>query len=221
MSILPETTCERCHRRYSSVRISCPYCGHKKEKEARRTVPEADSAVRGTTASARTAENLNWQMLFGTVLVIAILAVVIIIVSIGVGKNVEETAALNPTGQTQTAQRPEGDNNLPPAAATAVPTPTAAPTPVPSATPPVSMLSITFLGGDMEGFTEQVGDEIQLDALKFPVDATVPITWSSTDENVAIVDDTGLVTLVGTGNCYIVASAGGIDDRCQVISNYG
>lgn len=220
MSILPETTCERCHRRYSSVRMSCPYCGHKKEKEARRTVPEADSAVRGTTASARTAENLNWQMLFGTILVVAILAVVIIIVSIGVGKNVEETAALEPAQQ-QTTQRQDGDNNLPAAAATAVPTPTAAPTPVPSATPPVSMLSITFLGGDMEGFTEQVGDEIQLDALKFPVDATVPVTWSSTDESVATVDDTGLVTLVGTGNCYIVASAGGIEDRCQVISNYG
>lgn len=219
MSILPETTCERCHRRYSSVRMSCPYCGHKKEKEARRTVPEADSAVRGTSASARTAENLNWQMLFGTILVIAILAVVIIIVSIGVGKNMEETAALNPVDQQQATQR--GDDNLPAAAATAVPTPTMSPTPVPSATPAVSMLSIMFLGSDMEGFTEQVGDEIQLTALKFPVDSTVEVTWSSTDENVAVVDDTGLVTLVGTGNCYIICSAGGIDDRCQVISNYG
>ncbi len=219
MSILPNTTCERCGRQYPSNRLSCPYCGQEKPRDLRRSVPEADSAVRGTAAASRAAESLNWQMLFGTILVIAVLAVVIAIVSIGVGKNVETTEeepAARP-GQTVSS----ADNNLPGAVATAVPTPTTAPTPVPSATPAVSMLSIMFLGSDMEGFTEQVGDEIQLEALKFPIDATVEVKWSSTDESVATVDDTGLVTLVGTGNCYIVAEAGEQTDRCQVISNNG
>ena len=219
MSILPDTTCERCGRHYPSNRLHCPYCGQEKPRDMRRSVPEADSAVRGTAASARAAESLNWQLLFGGILVVAVLAVVITIVSFGVGRTIETTAE-EPVARPGTAQS-NADNNLPGAAATAVPTPTEVPTPVPSATPTVSMLSIMFLGKDMEGFTEQVGDEIQLDALKFPVDAPVEVEWRSTDDSVATVDSTGLVTLVGTGNCYIVASAGEQEDRCQVISNNG
>ncbi len=217
MSILPNTTCERCGRQYPSNRLRCPYCNQEKPRDLRRSVPESDSAVRGTAAASRAAESLNWQMLFGSILVVAVLAVVIAIVSLGVGKNVEETAA-EPPARPGPAQS-NADNNLPGPVATAVPTPTAPPTPVPSATPAVSMLSIMFLGSDMEGFTEQVGDEIQLEALKFPIDAPVEVEWKSTDESVATVDSTGLVTLVGTGNCYITATAGEQTDRCQVISN--
>lgn len=217
MSILPNTTCERCGRQYPSTHLRCPYCNQEKPRDMRRSVPEADSIVKDTAAAARTAESLTWQMLFGSILVIAVLAVVIAIVTVGIGKNVEQTVEEPPArpGEVQN----NTDNNLPGPAATAVPTPTAPPTPVPSATPAVSMLSIMFLGSDMEGFTEQVGDEIQLDALKFPIDAPVEVVWSSTDESVATVDSTGLVTLVGTGNCYITATAGEQTDRCQVISN--
>lgn len=214
MSLIPKTTCGRCHRQYAATRGSCPYCGEKKPREARRTVPEADSAVRGTAASARAAESLNWQMLFGTVLVIAVLAAVIVIVSIGVGNNMAETAEV----ETQVpGQRVEADN-IPSAAATAVPTPTMAPTPVPTPTPQVLSISITCWDADMPGFTQRVGDEVQLDMLIFPIDSDAEITWSSTDESVAVVDQTGLVTLVGPGNCYIKVSAGGLEDSCQVIS---
>lgn len=215
MSLIPKTTCSRCHRQYPSPRSSCPYCGEKKTRDARRTIPEADSAVRGTAASARATENLNWQMMFGTILVIAILAVVIVIVSIGVGNNMAETA--DEPVQNIRGQRTDADS-IPAAAATAVPTPTVEPTPVPTATPPVLSVSITCWGGDMEGFTQRVGDEVQLDKLIFPMDSGAEVTWSSTDEEVAVVDQTGLVTLVGPGNCYIKLSAGGLEDSCQVIS---
>lgn len=214
MSLIPKTTCGRCHRQYAATRGSCPYCGEKKPREARRTVAEADSAVRGTAASARAAESLNWQMLFGTVLVIAILAAVIVIVSIGVGNNMAETADQLPQ---RPGERVDAEN-LPAAAATAVPTPTMEPTPVPTPTPQVLSISITCWGGDMEGFTQRVGDEVQLDKLVFPMDSGAEITWSSTDESVAVVDQTGLVTLVGPGNCYIKLSGGGLEDSCQVIS---
>jgi len=83
---------------------------------------------------------------------------------------------------------------------------------------PVLSVSITCWGGDMEGFTQRVGDEVQLDKLIFPMDSGAEVTWSSTDEEVAVVDQTGLVTLVGPGNCYIKLSAGGLEDSCQVIS---
>lgn len=215
MSIIPKTTCGRCHRQYPSPRSSCPYCGERKPREARRTIPEADSAVRGTAASARAAENLNWQMMFGTILVIAILAVVIVIVSIGVGNNLAETAD-NPI-QNEPGQRVDA-NNIPAAAATAVPTPTLEPTPVPTPTPQVLSVSITCWDADMPGFTQRVGDEVQLDKLIFPMDSGAEVTWSSTDEEVAVVDQTGLVTLVGPGNCYIKLEAGGLEDSCQVIS---
>ncbi len=217
MSIIPQTTCTHCRHQYDSTHLRCPHCGKEKPRDLRRAVPEADSAVRDTAASARAAESLNWQLLFGSFLVLAVLAVAVAIVSLGIGKNVEKAVEEAPARPVQSDEH--ADNNLPSAAATAVPTPTQAPTPVPSATPAVSMLSIMYLGSDMEGFTEQVGDEIQLDALKFPIDAPVEVVWTSTDESVATVDDTGLVTLVGTGNCYITATAGEQSDRCQVICN--
>ena len=129
--------------------------------------------------------------------------------SIGVGSNMAETA--DEPVQNIRGQRTDADS-IPAAAATAVPTP------VPTATPPVLSVSITCWGGDMEGFTQRVGDEVQLDKLIFPMDSGAEVTWSSTDEEVAVVDQTGLVTLVGPGNCYIKLSAGGLEDSCQVIS---
>lgn len=218
MSLIPKTTCGRCHRQYPALRGRCPYCGEAKPREARRTVPEADSAVRGTAASARADENLNWQMLIGTILVIAVLTVVIVIVSVGVKNNPVESVDEVP-GQTQQGEETQNDPlNAPAVAATAVPTPTTAPTAAPTPTPQVISLAITFLGNDMEGFTEDVGDEIQLDAYPYPLNSGATVNWSSTDEDVAVVDETGLVTLVGEGNCYIIAEAAGVEDKCQVIS---
>ncbi len=63
-----------------------------------------------------------------------------------------------------------------------------------------------------------VGDICLLSAAVIPEWADdVSVTWSSTDENVAVVDENGYVTAVGEGKCAIVAAAvNGRSDECAV-----
>jgi Bacterial Ig-like domain (group 2). len=204
MGFLPQTTCRRCHRQYSSLRSRCPYCGTRKPREIRRPVPEADSAVKGTAANARAAEEINWQLLFGGIILVAIVAAVIAIVSSHVGKDV---AANTVPESVATAN----------VAPTAVPTATAVPTPVPTEAPPITSLAIQFQSNDEAGFTEPAGTEVQLTALFYPLNADVTVKWSSSNDSVATVNQNGLVTCVGSGNCNIYAEAGSLKDTCQVI----
>ena len=216
MSFIPKTTCARCHRQYPSTRAACPYCGEKRSRDLNRSVPESDSAVRGTQANARSAENLNWQMIFGTIIVMAVLAAVIVIVSVGVNKDMSSASVQTP----ELAAAGEGQSveSVPGAAATAVPTATPVPTPVPTDSPRVTSVAITYLGNDQPGFTQRVGDKVQLDVAFYPLNNELTPEWSSSNENVATVDSTGLVTLVGEGNCVITVSVAGKTDTCDVIS---
>lgn len=53
-----------------------------------------------------------------------------------------------------------------------------------------------------------VGEKLQLEATITPENATdKSVTWSSTNEAVAVVDESGLVTAVGSGTCQIKATA--------------
>ena len=53
-----------------------------------------------------------------------------------------------------------------------------------------------------------VGDNLQLVATVLPFNATnKTVTWSSTNESVAVVDESGIVTAVGSGTCQIKATA--------------
>lgn len=217
MSFIPKTTCARCHRQYSSTRSSCPYCGEKKSRDLGRSVPGADSAVRGTQANARSAEDLNWQMIFGTLIVVAVLAAVIAIVSIGVNGDVSGSA-MTAENVTTEANGDGGEALAPDAAATAVPTITPEPTPVPTPAPLVNSVAITYLSNDMPGFTQYVGDKVQLDVAFYPINNELTPEWSSSDESVATVDQTGLVTLVGSGNCVISVTVADKTDTCDVIS---
>lgn len=211
MAVLPQTTCRRCHRQYSSLRGSCPYCGAGKPKETRRPAPESDSAVKNSPARERAAETINWQFLFGGVILLAIVVAVLALVSSHVSKDVAE-GVTSPTP----ADAPAGD-----VAATAIPTITPAPTLSPSPTPTILSLAIEhdYMIDGKPGFTANVGDQVQLKAVYYPVNAEVTVKWSSSDDSIATVDQTGLVTCVSGGNyCYIYAEVDGFDRvGCQVI----
>ena len=56
---------------------------------------------------------------------------------------------------------------------------------------------------------EHVGETFQLVATVTPADADVVITWSSSDETVATVDENGLVTAVGVGEADIIVYVNG------------
>lgn len=55
---------------------------------------------------------------------------------------------------------------------------------------------------------EKVGDTAQLTATKTPNNTTDILTWSSSNENVATIDFTGLVTIHGIGTATITATCG-------------
>lgn len=66
---------------------------------------------------------------------------------------------------------------------------------------------------------EKLG-KVQLSASISPSNATnKAVTWSSTDETIAIVDNSGLVTALATGTCFIKATANdgsGKVDMCEI-----
>ena len=60
--------------------------------------------------------------------------------------------------------------------------------------------------------TAFIGDEVQLTATTNPADYSV--VWSSSDEEVATVDNTGKVTTVGKGKATITAAIGNVKATC-------
>jgi hypothetical protein len=211
MSLIPNTTCSRCHRQYPAIKGRCPYCGTRKPRQVQRTLPEADSAVKGTEAARRAAENVNWQMLIGGILLLAILIAVISLVSVNVKKHVEDTS---------TAEEEEVIPEIE-VAATAPPTATPVPTPSPTPAPTVTAVTIYFMGQEETGFMEGAGTQVQLTAQWYPTTVEADVVWASSDESVATVDDTGLVTVVSTNRnstCNITATVGGVTAVCQVWS---
>jgi len=65
----------------------------------------------------------------------------------------------------------------------------------------------------------EIGDTIQLTATVLPADADdKTVTWVSSDESVATVDDEGLVTLVANGSAQITATTneGGLTASCNI-----
>lgn len=70
---------------------------------------------------------------------------------------------------------------------------------------------------DPSSLSGTVGQSFLINASVFPADASHPILkWSSSDDNVASVDDTGLVTLHNEGECQIFARS---TDGSEVESN--
>ena len=214
MSLIPNTICRRCHREYPVYRGKCPYCGTKKSREVKRSLPESDSAVRGTEAARQAAESMNWQMLIGGILLLCVIAAVIAIVSVNMSTRVKEV---------ESAEVAQAEIEQIAAETTAIPAPTPVPTPSPTPKPTVTSIAIYEQGGGQvdgadRGFMEAQGTQVQLVAQAYPLIDDVEITWSSTDESCATVDENGLVTVVGGfgTSCQIIASVGSVQASCPV-----
>lgn len=69
----------------------------------------------------------------------------------------------------------------------------------------------------------EAGEMLQLTATINPSDASVKIvTWSSSNTDVATVDENGLVTCVSAGDAIITAAAEGKSDKCTIsVTAYG
>ena len=195
MNIVPNTTCRRCHRQYPAFRSRCPYCGTKKTKTVRTAVPETDSAVPSTPAAKSAAEAVNMQMLLGAVLLLAVIILTIVVVSVNINKDVG--------AQQEIQNQIEAEAEITPPAP---PTPT--PSPQPSPAPQVTNVSIAWDGRpgyeyNGSGFWGSVGQTYQMKVTWFPQEVLSIPEWTSSDEEVATVDDTGLITLVGEGDATV------------------
>lgn len=206
MSVIPKITCRRCGREYSGLRSRCPYCGTSRKKSAERIPLRTSSENAGTPAAEHAAVNTKWQLLFGGILLIAVVAAVIVLITVSLNAEKNSSAAVDPTPPATVSS----------AAPVTTPTPTPTPTPPPTPTPSVTSVTITFLGSKRTEFAAKVGDEVQLSATVYPTGTDQTVTWSSKDESVAKVSDKGVVTGVGKGTTTITAECGGVKADCTV-----
>ena len=206
MSVIPKITCRRCGREYSGLRSRCPYCGTSRKKSAERIPLRTSSENAGTPAAEHAAVNTKWQLLFSGILLIAVVAAVIVLITVSLNAEKNSSAAVDPTPPATVSS----------AAPVTTPTPTPTPTLTPTPTPSVTSVTITFLGSKRTEFAAKVGDEVQLSATVYPTGTDQTVTWSSKDESVAKVSDKGVVTGVGKGTTTITAECGGVKADCTV-----
>lgn len=80
-------------------------------------------------------------------------------------------------------------------------------------------ISISILTPDgVDLYDLYMGDQVQLTAVPTPAGCMGTVVWSSSDENVAMVDQNGLVTLVGLGNVVITAKIGDTSTEINLYS---
>ncbi len=127
--------------------------------------------------------------------------------------SVEETAEV-PTEDTAEAPEPTVEPETVPEP---VPEVTAEPEPTeePEGLPAVESITIATEAG--EEFMP-VGEQLQLTAVVLPAEAAAqPLQWLSSDESIATVDETGLVTGVAVGEVEIMAAS---TDGSNIVASY-
>ena len=169
MSLIPEVKCRRCGERFSSLRSRCPNCGTRRVAQSSRTPSATPGTVSGTASYERAGTNTRWQMIFGLILVVAVILAVIVMVS----------TSLNGTDVSI--------KNNKPAAAAPSPTPNeapvveAVPTPTPTPPPTVEVLQIRYNDDEREEFTMSPGEVVPINAYVSPLTITDKVKWTSDD----------------------------------------
>ena len=172
MKIIPEVQCRRCGEVYSSLRTSCPACGTRRVSQSGRTPVATPGTVKGTAAYDRTEANAKWQMIFGLILVVAVILAVIVMVSTsldGVDSGV--------TGKPAVSAKPEKGQEDEQGG---IPVVEAPPTPAPTPTPSVEKVQIRYATTESLEFAMHMGETpITVNAVAYPVTIENPVfTWS-------------------------------------------
>lgn len=181
MNMIPKVKCRRCGETFSSLRSRCPNCGTRRVAQSGRTPSTSPSTVKGTAAYERAETNTKWQIIFGLILVVAVILAVIVMVS----TSLEGADIAN-----------KKDNTLitPPVITDAAPTVEAAPTPPPTPTPTVEDIRIMFYTDEKKtDFLMHVGDEpVPLTAQVVPLTIQgVSVRWYTDNEEILQVTSTG------------------------------
>ena len=168
MSLIPEVKCRRCGERFSSLRSRCPNCGTRRVTQSSRTPSATPGTVSGTASYERAGANTRWQMIFGLILVVAVILAVIVMVSTSLNGTDVSIKPNKPV----TAPSPTPNN---------APVVEAVPTPTPTPPPTVEVLQIRYNDDEREEFTISPGEVVPINAYVSPLTITDKVKWTSDD----------------------------------------
>ena len=169
MSLIPEVKCRRCGERFSSLRSRCPNCGTRRVAQSSRTPSATPGTVSGTASYERAGTNTRWQMIFGLILVVAVILAVIVMVS----------TSLNGTDVSVKPNKPASavEPTLAPEAPVVEPVPTPTPTPPPT----VEVIQIRYGDDEKDDITMPPGQILTFNAYVSPLTITDKVKWTSDD----------------------------------------
>lgn len=203
MGLIPQVTCRRCKHKYSALRQRCPKCNTRIVRQSSRVPGTTPDTVKGTAANAKVAENRKWQLIFGAILIAAVIIAFIVMITVSVNSADSDTINSRP-------DVPE---------MSAVPTPAPTNAAAPADTPEITQLQIFYFSDDKtgSGFTATVGSNTPLSPRWYPQNLlNVDYTWSSSDESVATIGEDGVVHAVGTGTATITLTCYGMSAQTTV-----
>ena len=190
----------------------CPYCGTRRVRQSDRVPNPTPGEDASTPSGQRAAVNARWQMIFGGILLVAVILAVVVLVSLSLngGGTVKTTPTLPPAD----------DNTEAPATATP------SPTPVPTPTPAVQSVTL-YYGGEVmaDDITLASGTPLTATIWVAPVTVTVAaedIIWESSDPSIVKVEvdseDPKFCTFtpVSAGSCEITVTVYGQSDKVIV-----
>lgn len=224
MGMIPQVTCRNCRKKFSKLKKHCPYCGMERVRQSTRAAASTASTVKETSANQRAKNMAKYRMIFGGIILVAVIACTIAMVSISI-QNADSAAkddkqdsgqastALSDnkkdevdTDQKDDADQQDNDNDPDPDADDQQ-----------SGASSVTSIAITYLSTEKTEFSMAIGDKIQLDASVYPQsEADRSVTWSTSNTSVISVSDDGLVTGIGSGEAYVIATCEGVQKQCKV-----
>ncbi len=222
MGLIPEITCRRCGNKYSGLKTRCPKCGAPRASQTTRTAATTASAAEGSAAYARAEVNGRWQLIFAGILAAAVILAVVVLVASGSGTSAgSATTGTSGSATTDATGVTVSDTYLP------SPSPSAEPTPVGTEAPAITSIGLIFGDKEQTDITISNAGELQLQfaARTYPVNAGVTVEWSSDNESILTVDQTGLVTVVGADpekviHATITAKCGDVSASCIIYVPY-
>ena len=168
MSLIPEVKCRRCGERFSSLRSRCPNCGTRRVAQSSRTPGATPGTVSGTASYERAGANTRWQMIFGLILVVAVILAVIVMVS----------TSLNGTDVSVKPNKPAA---VEPTVAPDAPVVEPVPTPTPTPPPTVEVIQIRYGDDEKDDITMPPGQILTFNAYVSPLTITDKVKWSIDD----------------------------------------
>lgn len=205
MGFIPQVTCRRCNNKFSAARLRCPACGTRRVQQSGRVPGTTPGVVKGTAASARANDNRRWQLIFGAILVVAVIVALVVMIAVSLPN----------------ADTPGTPDKPTPAPATDAPTPTPSESATPEVTPTVNEVKIYYYGDVRTEFTTKVGDVTPLTAQPYPMNLVNPeIVWTSSDENVIKIEGSGSsasVRAVGSGVATLTVTCYGASATCRIV----